>query len=78
MVLPDHQARVTDFVKEAYQAYFGVELRDQDKPFVPHRCWKTRAENLRDWRNKKRKGMPLGVSMVWGKGKIMLPTATFA
>ncbi|XP_064117706.1 uncharacterized protein LOC135223132 [Macrobrachium nipponense] len=65
VVLPDRQAKITNFVKKAYQAYFGVKLGDQDKPFAPHICCKTCAENLRDWRNKKRKCMPFGVPMVW-------------
>ena len=30
VVLPDRQAKITDFVKKAYQAYFGVKLGDQD------------------------------------------------
>ena len=57
------------FVKKAYQAYFGVKLGDQDKLFAPHICCKTSVENLRDWRNKKRKSMPFGVPMVWRVGK---------
>lgn len=69
VVLPDRQAKITDFVKKAYHAYFGVKLGDQDKPFAPHICCKTCVENLRDWRNKKRKSMPFGVPMVWREGK---------
>ena len=69
VVLPDRQAKITDFVKKAYQAYFGVKLGDQDKPFAPHICCKTCVENLQDWRNEKRKSMPFGVPMVWREGK---------
>ena len=69
VVLPDRQVKITDFVKKTYQAYFGVKLGDQDKSFAPHICRKTCAENLRDWRNKKRKSMPFGVPMVWREGK---------
>ena len=29
-------------------------------------------ENLRDWRNGKRKSMPFAIPMVWGKGKDIL------
>ena len=54
VVLPDRQAKITDFVIKAYQAYFGVKLGDQDKPFAPHICCKTCVENLRDWRNRKK------------------------
>ena len=69
VVLSDRQAKMTDFVKKAYQTYFGVKLGDQDKPFAPHICCKTYLENLRDWRNKKRKSMPFGVPMAWKEGK---------
>ena len=68
-VLPDRQAKITHFVKKAYQAYFGVKLGDQDKQFAPHICCKTCVENLKDWRNKKRKSMPFGIPMVRRKGK---------
>ena len=63
------QAKITDFVKKAYEAYFQVKLGDQDKPFAPHVCCKLCVENLRHWRNNKRKSMPFGVPMVWREGK---------
>ena len=69
VVLPKHQAKITDFVKKAICDYFGVKLRDQDKPFAPHVCCKTCVENLRDWRNGKRKSMPFVIPMVWKGGK---------
>ena len=66
---PDRQAKITDFVKMAYQTYFGVKLGDQDKPFAPYICYKTFIESLRDWKNKKWKSMPFSVPMVWREGK---------
>ena len=57
VVLPNRQAKITDFEKKAYHNYFGVKLEYQDKPFAPHICCKTCAENLSDWRNGKRKSM---------------------
>ena len=65
MVLTDRQAKITNFVEKKYQACFGVELGDQDKPFSSYICCKACGENLLDWRNKKRKSMPFGVPMVW-------------
>ena len=64
VILPRRLANITDFVKKAYHAYFGVKLGDQDKPFAPHVSCKTCVENLRDWSNKKRKSMPFAVPMV--------------
>ena len=69
VILPDRQAKITDFVKKAYHAYFEVKVGDRGKPFAPHICCKTCVENLRDWRNKNRKSMPFSVPMVWREGK---------
>ena len=72
MVLPDRQAKITNFVKEGYHVYFKVKLGDQYKSFAPHisrETLKTCLESLRDWRNKKRKSIPFGVPMVWREGK---------
>ena len=38
---------VTDFVKQAYLAYFEVKLGDQDKSWAPHIACKTCIEHLR-------------------------------
>ena len=69
VVLPKHQAKITDFVKKAYRDYFGIILGDQDKPFTPQVCCNICVENLRDWRNGKRKSMPFAIPMVWREGK---------
>ena len=69
VILPGCLAKITDFVKKAYHAYFGVKLGDQDKLFIPHVSCKIGVENLRDWRDKKRKSMPFAVPMVWREGK---------
>ena len=69
VLLPEHQAKITDFVKKANQANFGDKLEDQDKLFAPHICCKTCVEILQDWKNKKRKSMPFGVPMVGREGK---------
>jgi hypothetical protein len=65
VILPKRKAKITNFVKKAYHAYFGMKLGDQDKPFAPHFCCKTCVENLRGWMNKKRKAMAFAVPMVW-------------
>ena len=65
----ESQAKITDFMKKAYQAYFGVKLGDQDMLFASHIRFKAYVENLWDWKNKKRKSMQLDVPMVWREGK---------
>ena len=69
VVLPYRQAKITDFEKKAYHDYFGVKLEDQDKLFAPHVCCKKYAENLRDWRNGKRKSVPFAIPVAWREGK---------
>ena len=41
VVLPTHQVKNTDFVKKAYQNYFGVKLENQNKLFTSNVCCKT-------------------------------------
>ena len=56
-------------MKKAYSDYFGVKLGDRNNPFALHVCCKTREDNLRDWRNGKRKSMPFAIPMVCSEGK---------
>ena len=53
---------------KTYGDYFGIKLGDQKKPFPSDVCCKTCVENLRDWKNGKRKNMPFAIPMVW-KGR---------
>ena len=55
MVLPNRQAKITDFVKKTYCDYFGVKAEDQDNPFAPHVCYKTCVR--------------FAIPVVWRKGK---------
>ena len=48
VVLSNRQAKITDFVTNAYRDYFEVKLGEQDKPFTPQICCKTCVENLRN------------------------------
>ena len=48
MVLPNRQAKITDFVKKTYRNQFRVKLGGQDKLFAPHSCCKTCGE-LEGW-----------------------------
>ncbi|XP_068235627.1 uncharacterized protein [Palaemon carinicauda] len=57
--------RMTALVRKAYHLYFGCKIGDQDKNWAPHICCNTCATNLRQWLNRKRKGMPFAVPMTW-------------
>ena len=78
VILPGRLAKITDFVKKTYHAYFGVKFGDQDKPFAPHVSCKTCVENLRDLRDKK--GKVCHSLFLWcgERVKIMWQTAIFA
>jgi len=64
-----YRKNITDFVKQAYLAYFGVALWDQDKSWAPHKVCKTCVESLRLLTNGVRKGLNFGVPMVWREQK---------
>ena len=67
-VIERQKRNVTDFVKNAYKAYFGMVLGDQDKTWAPHIVCKTCVESLRGWTNGKLK-LKFAVPMVWREPK---------
>ena len=60
----EQRQRITDFVKKANLAYFGVKLGDQDKNWAPHQVCRICAENLTEWTRQK-KTIRFAVPMVW-------------
>jgi len=60
---------ITAFVKQAYHAYFGVKLGDQDKSWAPHNVCKTCVESLRQWEKGQRKCLKFGIPMIWRQPK---------
>ena len=58
-----------DFTKRAYEAYFGINLGDQDKSWAPHKMCKHCTETLLFWTQGKVSSMRFGVSIVWREPK---------
>ena len=56
---------VTSSIKQAYHAYFGVKLGDQDKAWAPHMVCKSCNEYLRQWTKGKKNCLKFGIAMVW-------------
>lgn len=61
---------VTSFIKNAYHAYFGVKLGDQDKAWLPHIVCKSRIEYLQcgeciSGPKGKKSRSKFGIPMVW-------------
>ena len=54
---------ISDFYKNAYRAYFQVELGDQDKKWAPHIVCKTCLENMRLWTSGKLKSLRHSIPM---------------
>ena len=77
VVLPNRQAKVTDFVKKTYYGYFGVKVRDQDKPFAFHVCCKICVKNLWDYGNGKNRSMPFTIPIVWREEKDLIEDCYF-
>jgi len=56
---------ITTFVKQAYRAYFGIKLGDQDKCWAPHKVCRYCVESLRLWSKGKKKALSFAIPMVW-------------
>ena len=67
--LEHNRKAISDFVKQAYLAYFKVKLGDQNKSLAPHIVCKTCIEHLQQWTNHKRKGLKFVFPMVWREPK---------
>lgn len=60
---------ITDFVKEVYTAYFGLQIEKLDKSWVPHKVCKSCVESLRLWKKGERSGLDFGIPMIWMEPK---------
>jgi hypothetical protein len=68
-VVQRQRQNITHFVKQVYEAYFGVKLGDQDKSWAPHKVCRSCVESLRLWSRGKKSAMPFGIPMVWREPK---------
>ena len=60
-----HRRNVTDFVKSTYLSYFGIPIRNQDKPWAPHTVCSGCTERLRRWTKQPGSKMEFAVPMIW-------------
>ncbi|KAJ8670936.1 hypothetical protein QAD02_002195 [Eretmocerus hayati] len=58
---------MTDNVKSLYLKYFGIEVIDPEKGFVPSRACRTCVTGLSYWSKGQRDRMPFAVPMIWFK-----------
>ena len=65
---PKEKGKITEFIQNAYHAYFGVRLGDQDKPWAPHRFCASCVFILSLW-TKGEKHFTFEVPMVWREPK---------
>ena len=56
---------ISDFYKNAYRAYFQVELGDQGKKWTPHIVCKRCLEDMRLWTSGKLKSLRHAIPMIW-------------
>ena len=68
-MMAKYQFNVRDFIKRAYEAYFGMKLGDQNKSWAPYKVCKHCTEMLHLWTQDKVSLMQFGVSMVWPEPK---------
>ena len=50
---------------EAYEAYFGMKMGDQDKSWAPHFCCGSCRSTLEGWMRGSRKCMPFAIPRIW-------------
>lgn len=60
---------ITPLITKCYRAYFGLDVRNQDKYWVPHMCCFSCHKNLTNWFNGKPTKMPFGQPMIWREPK---------
>ena len=65
---PKEKGKITEFIQNAYHAYFGVRLGDQDKRWAPHRFCASCVFILSLW-TKGEKHFTFEVPMVWREPK---------
>jgi hypothetical protein len=68
-VVKKQRQTITPFVEDAYAAYFGFTIGNQDKNWVPHTVCRTCVEGLRLWKHGKKNAMPFAIPMIWRKAK---------
>ena len=68
-ILKNQRKSITDTVIRLYLAYFGIEIHNQDKVWVPHSVCKMCIEHLRQWEKGMRKSLKFGVPMLWREQK---------
>ena len=52
-----------------YEAYFGMPMGDQDKPWEPHVCCGSCRSTLEGWLRGNRKCMPFEIPRIWREPK---------
>ncbi len=60
-----HPLKNRSRVKEAYLAYFGIQIGDQDKSWAPHVICEYCCRTLEGWFRGERRTMPFGVPRIW-------------
>ena len=68
-LIKDQRLYIREFTKQAYQAFFGIKLGDQDKNWALHKACKYCTESLRNWTLGNLKTMRFGIPMVWMEPK---------
>lgn len=53
----------------AYELYFGIPVKNQDKPWVPHVICSSCGKYLRDWLSGRRSCLPFATPMLWKEQK---------
>jgi hypothetical protein len=61
----ESKKRITPLITKCYREYFGLDIRNQDKYWVPHMCCYSCHKNFTNWFNGKPTKMPFGQPTIW-------------
>jgi hypothetical protein len=65
---------ITEFVRKAHYAYFGIKLDDQNKSWALHKVCNVCIEHLRLWTKDKKNSLFFEIPMIWPNLEIITQT----
>jgi hypothetical protein len=68
---------LSQYVRKAYELYFGCKVGDQDKIWAPKICCSSCSRTLAGWLKGTHKSMPFAVLMMWCEPKDSLKDCYF-
>ncbi|KAL7630757.1 UNVERIFIED_CONTAM: hypothetical protein RMT77_019028 [Armadillidium vulgare] len=69
LTFKSQRRNITPMLRKAYELYFEIKIKNQDKPWAPHICCSTCAISLNGWLRGEKQKMRFAVPMIWKEPK---------